>query len=94
MRELYSAAKRPRLPPRRVLRWVSVETRSAKANITSRRPSGVMVSQSAISPRVRPQPIQKPVSGSTTQIFMHGVSIEFWFNPFIMSVWSESSACR
>jgi hypothetical protein len=39
------------------------------------RSAGDMPSQLPISPRVRPQPMQNPVSGSTTQIFTHGVSM-------------------
>jgi hypothetical protein len=34
-----------------------------------------MPSQPPISIRVRPQPMQKPVSGSTTQILTQGVSM-------------------
>jgi hypothetical protein len=40
---------------------------------------------------VRPHPMQKPVSGSTTQIFMHGVSISKGTNIFMCrSVIQES----
>lgn len=68
-------ANLPRLPPRRVLRWVDVATRSGSAFMITRRSSAVMPIQLAISPRVRPQPMQNWVSGSTTQILMQGVSI-------------------
>ncbi len=43
--------------------------------MTSRRSAGVSPSQAAISPRVRPQPMQNPVSGSTTHTLMQGVSM-------------------
>jgi hypothetical protein len=71
----YSAANLARLPPRLVFRWVSVATRSGNAVMTWRLSTGDRDIQSAISDRVRPQPMQKPVSGSTTQILMQGVSI-------------------
>ncbi len=38
------------------------------------RSGGLSPSQLPISMRVRPQPMQKPVSGSTTQTLMQGVS--------------------
>jgi len=43
-----------------------------------------MPSQPPISMRVRPQPMQKPVSGSTTQILTQGVSMAAWWGAFIM----------
>jgi hypothetical protein len=43
-----------------------------------------MPSQPPISVRVRPQPMQKPVSGSTTQILMQGVSMALWMGAFII----------
>jgi len=43
-----------------------------------------MPSHPPISPRVRPQPMQKPVSGSTTQILMQGVSMAGWFIAFMV----------
>lgn len=82
----YSAANRPRLPPRLVLRWVSVATRSGSAVMTWRLSTGDMDIQSAISDRVRPQPMQNPVSGSTTQILMQGVSIIDWLKLSIVAV--------
>jgi hypothetical protein len=72
---VYSVASRPRLPPRLVLRNVKVATLSGKAAMILLRSSGDSPIQSEISPRVRPQPMQNPVSGSTTQILMQGVSI-------------------
>jgi hypothetical protein len=43
-----------------------------------------MPSQPPISIRVRPHPMQKPVSGSTTQILMQGVSMAVVSGAFIM----------
>lgn len=71
----YSAARRPRRPPRRVLRKVSVAMRSGKATTREWRSVAERPSQLAISLRVRPQPMQNPVSGSSTQIFTQGVSM-------------------
>jgi hypothetical protein len=48
-----------------------------------RRSSGENPSQPPISARVRPQPMQNPVSGSTTQIFTQGVSMAGWFMAFM-----------
>jgi hypothetical protein len=42
-----------------------------------------MPSQPPISLRVRPQPMQNPVSGSTTHILTQGVSIGVWFIAFM-----------
>jgi hypothetical protein len=52
--------------------------------MTVRRWSGDMPSQPPISIRVRPHPMQKPVSGSTTQILTQGVSMAGWWGAFMV----------
>jgi hypothetical protein len=56
--------------------------------MTWRLSAGDIDIQFAISDRVRPQPMQKPVSGSTTQILMQGVSIVVWLKESIAIVCS------
>jgi hypothetical protein len=87
MRLHHSAASRPRLPPRRVLRKVRLEIRSGKANTKLWRSTGDMPSQAPISSRVRPHPMQNPVSGSRTQIFTQGVSISCRLKWSIAPMW-------
>jgi len=66
---------RPCRPPRRRLRKVRLPTRSGSPRMMVLRSVGLKPNQLPISVRVRPQPMQKPLSGSTTQTLMQGVSI-------------------
>ena len=73
----------PRLPQQPAMRVEAAEWKDRSGvrparwmpGATPRRCSGDSPSQPPISVRVRPQPMQKPVSGSTTQILMQGVSM-------------------
>ena len=51
--------------------------------MTTRRSAALISSQPPISNRVRPQPMQKPDSGSMTQSFTQGVSISWLTMAFI-----------
>jgi hypothetical protein len=49
-----------------------------------------MASQPAISDRDRPQPMQKPLSGSTTHSFTQGVSISWLTGAFMIAIIAET----
>jgi hypothetical protein len=48
--------------------------RADKPDITATRSPSLISDQSEISATVRPQPMQRLIEGSTTQIFTHGVA--------------------
>jgi hypothetical protein len=55
------------------------------------RSAALIPSQLPISARVRPQPMQKPVSGSMTQTLMQGVSISGKSNAFMALIYVSQS---
>jgi hypothetical protein len=52
------------------------------------RSASLKLDQSAISSRVRPQPEQRPETGSNTQIFMQGLSI---FRPYLADLFEAAA---
>jgi hypothetical protein len=72
-------SRRSALPPTRPARAIRVRVAAVRADrldMTARRCSSVISGQSEISAIVRPQPMQRPLRGSTTQILTHGVAAE------------------
>lgn len=69
-------ARPPRCRRGRASRVVMRAMRAGKVAITARRVSGVMAIHDPISWPVRPQPMQKPLTGSMTQTWTQGDSMD------------------